>query len=263
MSSNRIRVLLVSLLAVFAISAVASASSASAFELKWKVCQKVAAGTGEFENDHCEGGAGAREWKWVTLVAGEEFTTKSVSTSASFTLVQGTHTITCTHAEDTGTIKGGNPGTDTAEVKFTGCTTNETGCLVKSKEGTAKAGEIFVKPLKTRLVERNGKLADLFEPATGTTFVTLEFGKKEKVVVGPPEVRTLEEACTNFPHEGLVTGAVAAEVLNEPGSTGSLNWPNPELEKNTLKIFGLAAKLTGKVQVELTGAAAGWGFRGI
>lgn len=56
MSSNRMRVLLVSMLAVFAVSAVASSSASAA-------CYKVAvAGTGKFEKSTCAGAEGTKEY---------------------------------------------------------------------------------------------------------------------------------------------------------------------------------------------------------
>ena len=62
MSSNRIRILFVSLLAVFAISAVASASASAE-------CLKVVeAGKGEFEKSTCAGAAGTKEWVKAKLV---------------------------------------------------------------------------------------------------------------------------------------------------------------------------------------------------
>jgi hypothetical protein len=67
MSSNRLRVLLVSLLAAFAISAVASATSASASTYKpgiW-LCVKVASNKGAFNNSVCTNKAAAFNWTWA------------------------------------------------------------------------------------------------------------------------------------------------------------------------------------------------------
>jgi hypothetical protein len=65
MSTNRLRVMLVSLLAVFAVSAVASGSASAA-------CYKVVeAGTGSFEQPTCAGVVGTKEWVKVSALATE------------------------------------------------------------------------------------------------------------------------------------------------------------------------------------------------
>jgi hypothetical protein len=205
------RLVFLSLLAVFAFSAVASAS-ASAFNLEWEVNGAKLSGT-------------------------ENVTSKN---STNYTLTAGTKVITCTSVTATGTITSGKPGTDAATITFSGCTTSETGCLVKSAGEPAKAGTIVVS-VKTKLVEREPsgggakKEADEFSPASGTTFVSLEFGTKETATG-----KKLEGTCTNFPNT-TVKGQVAA--LTE-GS--NLNFPSPELKGNTLEAFGKAATLVGK-----------------
>jgi hypothetical protein len=212
---RKTRLVLLSLLAVFAFSAVAAAS-ASAFNLEWEV-------------------NGAK------LASGKTENVVSKNTT-NYTLTAGTKVITCKSVKvgaKEGTITGGKPGTDAATITFSECSTSETGCLVKSAGPPAKAGTIIVK-VATKLVEREPsgggakKEADEFSPASGTTFVSLEFGKTETAGM------TLEGACTNFPNT-TVKGQVAALTEGE-----LLNFPSPELKGNTLEAFGKAATLVGK-----------------
>lgn len=262
MTCNRLRLLLVSLLAVFAVGAVASASSASAFNLEWEVCEKTTESPikeppEKFDNHKCNSKAKAlaeREWEFKKLAAGAE--RKTVSSGGVFTLVAGGKTITCQKVADTGTITGGKPGTDlAAEIRFTECKTGQTGCLVKTA-GQAN-GTIVVVNIPTVLVEREPsgggakKLADEFkENATTKEFVTLKFEAEAG------------KSCSEYT-ETKVKGQVAAETVT---GTGELNFPSPELKGNTLKAFGIAAKLTGKVTVEVIQTlgeefGSGWAVR--
>jgi hypothetical protein len=213
---RKTRLVLLSLLAVFAFSAVAAAS-ASAFNLEWEV-------------------------NGVKLASGK--TEKVVSTSlTTYTLTAGTKVITCAKTlvgPGNGTITGGKPGTDAAKIDFEECKTSETGCLVKSAGEPDKAGTILVSVI-TVLVEREPsgggakKEADEFKPASGTTFVSLEFGTKETATGNK-----LEGTCASFPNT-TVKGQVAALTEGE-----TLNFPSPELKGNTLEAFGKAATLVGK-----------------
>jgi hypothetical protein len=211
---SRIRVGLLSLLAVLAVGATMSAS------------------------------ASAHEWKINGTVVNTSLAV--TSTGGQFQLVAGTNVAQCTGVTDKGTVNKG--GADEAtEIKFTGCTTNETGCLVKSAGAPAKAGEIIVTSIPTLLV--TGKtstgtevVADEFKQKANGEFVTLETGKKEIAS------NTLTEICTTFPHASKVTGHVAAIVEN---GTQTLNFPNPELQGNTLVAFGKNAKLFGSDQQAL------------
>jgi len=268
MSSNRLRVLLVSLLAVFAVSAVASASSASAFNLQWDVCETGTKGVEpptKFDDHGCSTKAkplAEREWEWKILAATE--TRKVISNikpGTTFVLKALNIVVTCKSATDTGTITGGTPGTDETTVTYDECTTSIAGCKVKS--ATKPAGEILVSNIKTKLVEGETKagvkvVADEFFKAG--EFVTLEFGEVEK---GTPPTSTLEKACPKIPLTTKVTGKIYA-IAQEPGLPliGLLKFPTGGLKTpvNTLNVFGVGAELTGEEQQTLEN---GWAVTAI
>lgn len=241
MSSNRIRVLFVSLLAVFAISAVASASASAACANPPKC---------EWEQQATEKGAYA-------LLAGTEKLNVEGS-GGEFKLKAGTTTVTCTAATAFGFIEKEGKGT-AQSLKFTGCTvkvgTGEA-CKVKSR-GTAKVGEIVATNAATQLVER-GAAKTLANQFKGTKkgaeeeFVLLEMGKKRKA-----KTFKMEEPCTGIPATTQVKGQVAGEAKNkveveneEPANQTpeevELNFPEPQLVGNTLEAFGVSATLVGK-----------------
>jgi hypothetical protein len=246
MGSNRLKLLLVSMMAVFAISAVASASSASAFEFRWWGC-KEAAGTGTKYTEHlCKEASGTGKWEWVKEVAGEKWAT--TSKGGPFRLTAAGKTVTCKKVKDEGFTEGS--GEDLAtKITFEECSTGQTGCKVRSAGGTF--GTIVVEGLKTQLRERETAakakvLADEFkENATTKQFVTLQF---------EPEPG---KSCSEYT-ETKVRGEVAAECKNLANGEVELNFPEKELKGNTLEAFGVAAKLEGKA-TELW--SNGWGLQ--
>jgi hypothetical protein len=242
---HRLRVLLLSLLAVLAVSAIASASASAAFKLEWEAAKCEAQAGGKYEESECnkEGATKAFELVFKALTGAETRTIESESLSA-FKLEAGTKVITCQKNTGEGTAASAGKGEATT-ITFTECATSEAGCNVKSA-GQAN-GTIVVKAVPTKLVEREPggggvkKLANEFkENATTKEFVTLKFE--------PDAGKT----CTNFP-ETKVQGQVAAIVENqtsgEENGDVNLTFPEPaELKGNTLKAFGIAAKLFGKVK---------------
>jgi hypothetical protein len=217
---------------------------------EWEVCEE-AAGEGKepptkYDEHKCTTKAKAlalRKWQWSVLGAG--VTKKVKSSGGTFTLTAGGKVITCTAVTDKGTITGGKPGTDLAEnITFTGCTTKQAGCEVKSAGGTL--GTIVVPNIPTKLEQRvvgeEEVVVDNFEQnATTKEFVTLEFSGASCAGAGYVTTK--------------VKGTVAAEVV--PG-TAELNFPATALEKDTLEAFGLKATLTGKDTQELENE---WAFR--
>jgi hypothetical protein len=130
MSANRIRVLLVSLLAVFAIGAVASAT-ASAHEFSVP-CHKVIAankGLGEWEDAACTKAGGTKEFT-TKLLAGE--TEEFLDTSGPAILVAPAVAIEIECWEDTSKGKLEAAGKTTGEATFYRCrVVTPAGCKVK------------------------------------------------------------------------------------------------------------------------------------
>jgi len=230
-----IRLAGVAVLAVFAISAV-TASAAFATGPVWKV-----AGT--------------------ELKAGQ---TKAITAKqkTSFTLTAGSLiTVLCDKATSSGEIIGGVPGTDKAKITFSECVVKgfESTCHVNSPG--EEAGTIFTEA-KTELVyigsseqaeKLEGPIGDLFSPASGTTFVTLE--------VGGSSCPALTKGTNKV--EGSVIAKV--EPYNTEAKSGTLNFPSSPVttgylwsggelieDKPTLKVFGVVGcTQVGEELVEL------------
>jgi hypothetical protein len=260
MSTNRIRVLLVSLLAVFAVSAVASAS-ASAEGPHWRVpCRKVSVankGLGEFNNAACTEVGGTKEFTNV-LLTGETIKAVSKNKAGTSFILKGTLagvkiTLECTKVEDKSTLEGGGPGKDKNEIIFTKCTVTapaESGCKVKEPI-TVKTITVLVflsrkkttPPEKWRVQtekeyeEAPGKgeeraIGDEFKPETGTTFAEITLSGCNKA----------HEALNGtFPVKGTDTGIASGSLLEFKEETSSLTFG------------GNAATLTGTVEQEVEG----------
>jgi len=256
MSSSRIRIMLVSLLAVFAVGAVAS-SSASAFGKVFEVCQPKS--TGLYVNHKCTETTGMLEegvrWEWQVIGPTVKFEVES--TGGEFKLTNGVKESVCTAVTNTGQIEAGGKS-DEVFLKFTGCTNGPGTCEAFSpgKDGTK---EIEVKDIDDQLVERltNGGggpvLADEFKEGDNPNneFVTIEFEAPGT------------EACTGFTTI-KVKGQVAGECKNVTvGGVGQteLNFPNPELQGNNLTAFGGASSLFGKANAFISGTKVGWALR--
>jgi hypothetical protein len=220
---SRIRFILLTLLAASAIGAVVSASASA--RGTWKINKTMEA-------------------------SGQEVT----SSGGPFTLSSVGKEVKCTHATDKGKVAAAGKD-EASEISFTGCTASESGtqCSVKSAGPPAKAGEIIVNNVTTELTERANPvtlttvLADEFKgkAAKENEFVTLEIGIKETT-----SGNKMTEKCANLPETTKVTGEVAAIVNN---TTEELEFPTSELKGNTIKAFGVAAKLVGNTKQKLVG----------
>ena len=130
-----------------------------------------------------------------------------------FKLTAGTLTITCKEVTDKGTITGGKPGTDLAEeIKFTGCTTGQAGCKVRSKGGTF--GTVAVTNIPTKLEQR----------VIGEEEILVDNFEQKEIEPGKFEFVTLQfepesgKSCSEYP-ETKVKGTIAAEVVPGTGRT--------------------------------------------
>ena len=267
MSSNRLRVLLMSLLTVFAISAVA-ASTASAHRV-WTICKEVP-GEGKepptkFDNNTCSTAlkeVKLRKWEDVVLPAGEKPKLEVVEVVEPFTLKAGTTTITCKAvALKEGTIENitGPTGRDKGTVEFSECKSSVAGCTV--------AEPIKDKGKESALVENTvtpTKIYDMFAPEGWKEEATKALANAQ-IKPFAKITQTPNPPCVNTEVEG---NGVAAEIVPEGLSVPkTLKFPCPKLSPVnqwngvkevtlTLKAFGGPAEECGQVKVQLTSKGA-------
>jgi hypothetical protein len=197
MSSNRLRILLVSMLAVFAISAIASASASAK---GWWVCKQVAAGTGTFNSSLCNVEGGTREWEILAVPAGEkwEFSGFEHTTVSRIIFQEKAITIECpeisfinkkgeeTH-ESGGQVASDAflTGTNSGEIfkiQFSDCkvTTKPEApkCkigLTKEEEEKKETGDITTGEITVELSATTGKVT--LKPKGSTTFASFKLAE--------------------------------------------------------------------------------------
>ncbi len=244
---SRTRIISIALGALLALTGLA-ASNAQAEGPLWLIglhlCKKVAHNTGPeyfttLHNCTLIAGPAEGEWKLENLSAfhlGSGTTLNETSNNVSGNvakLVGSGTTIECSSVSDTGTVKGGAPGKDESTITFTGCKVEgktENQCHVKGNSGEP-IGTIVVSNAKTELVytgteaqakSETGPIGDLFLPASGTTFVTIDLESNET----PSGCKTT----------GLVKvkGSVVSETSPAPGTTAlkpTLKFPASPINK--------------------------------
>jgi len=265
MSTNRIRVLLVSLLAVFAVSAVA-ASAAQATE-------------GPFYK--IEGQPGTERLELL-----ENARTEAGNSETNQVLKAGTITVTCTEVKvNTGVINpalftgstGKNASGSLEIVEYSGCTVTGNGANCKVVGGTITT-RLLKNTLGYETNTRTGKILTIFEPVSGTEFAEIKFepappecgvaSTKVKVKAGKNGV--IAENQNEATHEAIEVNGVGghAEAKAEVGdisfsgtSPGAISVENEGvLTTRTgaagatgagLEAFGVAATLTGDTDVFL------------
>ncbi len=246
MHSNRIKHLMVAMLAVFALGAVASASASAA--PTWRA-------------------------SGVELAAAKKITINS-DTSRLWAPSLGLMII-CAKDEGTGVIENvGKAGIDTATVTFSNCaawSTQESSeeQVIQKEKLTCEVPNIVVKT-KTKLAYVPGsgekEVVDVQEPAEGTTFVTIvlkkctleegEYPVTGSVIGKIPRVQ-LEEK----PTEEAVMGDLLFETNNEPKvSKVTQRYPEYELggvkTKDTLELKKAPAAFESTEVIELAPNAA-------
>ena len=96
--------------------------------------------------------------------------------------------VECTGVTGSGTLQGGEPGTSSATLKYTGCkvlvkeTSEEAkGCSVRSKGASSGTIEASLKSklvyigTKAQAEKEEGPVGDLYTPASGSVYAALEF----------------------------------------------------------------------------------------
>jgi hypothetical protein len=281
MSTNRIRVLLVSLLAVFAISAVAASAASAANEgPKWKghFCVKAKpAGTGEWKKKgatgKCEEIDATKKSEWEKIIgelpAGETEPITFKSTVTKLEVPKTGTIITCQKDTGTGNIKGNgaNPGTDEATILFEECSTSET-----CKAHNVGTEDIEV-PVNSELAYETKSAAEKHEEPVGiifrtkgnTTakFVTIKF-TGTGCTVAETTVNATGNAVGTAPGKAGVfckikpvatTEAVVHEISCPATAVkAAWNWIGGVLTEHKigLEAFGFEAKQVGEAKISLT-----------
>jgi hypothetical protein len=160
-------------------------------------------------------------------------------------------TITCEHVTSSGTLIGGNPGTDRANVTFSSCTVNgHPQCDVWSQG--QPFGQVFVE-LKSELVylenAENEKVGDLFTPKTGTRFVSLRATALSEGAcpVGVPSSGE-EEGGIKYGTSNIKGSIVAkVEPVNEHELAGALLFPEAKIAKAFQNVGGTLKEVKPKL----------------
>lgn len=265
-------------------------------------CAKVAeAGKGEFEKNTCEGAAGTKEfikvlapepqWRTAGFFNLNTFAETRLVTSTNVLAAGVTSTfklagavkIECKKVKNTGTLIGGNPGTDISLVYFEECsvegkTVAECGAKGLKPLAAANAGEVIV-AVKTVLVFRKGasesftEALDAFvaegESANKNLFVEFELtgtncgtlnGTKVKVEAAGTEITepAFKRKCGLLAEVGEITaaGVFKTTASGVEVTKGGINLPAAAIAEGELwepnpKVFKVI-----KCELKAAGAAA-------
>lgn len=266
MSTNRIRVMFVSLLAVFAVSAVVS-SSASAAHGYW-VCKEGAASEPpvKYDNHECNTQVkplAERKWEWLEVKGTEKFSVEGESAASKLEgEVAGLKTIVeCKKDKFKGEIE--KEGKSKGEITFETCEFFEVKNHVKTAVANCTVPPITFKFIDA-LVQGQGLgpatwgPEDQFNPETGETFVEIKIEGASCVLKGTYKATqhevAISEGTTTVKYKGQVcalpeagVGKVVHEIVCT--STGS-----------HLTFNGKAAYFFSTDPVHLVGTAKEWGW---
>jgi hypothetical protein len=157
-------------------------------------------------------------------------------------------TLTCTKEQDTGTIDGGEPGTDTAIIEYTGC----------SEGGYCTPAEPIKTEVNTELVYllSGGKkyIADLFTPKSGTVFVAFKCGGITQEVAGEVVGELLNSSKSKIEKGNATEETEAAKGFVKFTGASSEEYENSkgEVKKAELDWEGNPSTLQGEDEVVLT-----------
>lgn len=255
MSTNRVKHLLVAMLAVFAFSAVAAGAAQA---------------------------AGGPVWITKNTILPKKIKSESLA-GKKFTLT-GPANVECQKEKDTGELIGGNPGTDKTTVTFSECSLEGKKVSECSATGLGEVKEsgIIKTIAKTVLVYPEGKAPNkedawdaFFSEATNNVFAefTLEgpssgcgLVNKVKVTVEAEgtevELPTFKEKrkCGVLAEVGKVASGVFATTASGVMATeGGLNFPKPALTKAEMWNGTAFVKLTCGLHVKTSAGLSGVG----
>lgn len=171
MHFNRVRHLLVALVAVFAFSAVAAASASAH---TYVVCKET--GTEKYTEHLCKTKGETGKWSFAELTAAEKVEGTSGVSKLESNLGGVRVIIECKKDKLTGEIEGGGKSKDTV-ITYEECSLFQVVKHVKEALTTCVVPNIKTKALKDLLIAGKGiGPEEEFEPETGTTFteITIE-----------------------------------------------------------------------------------------
>lgn len=233
---SKFRSVLVALVAMFVVGAIASTSASAFSKPVWEVCSTENPGTGiKYEDSQCAKESGTGEFAWAPVTKELKLTSAGGHQEIVVSTTPTTSIVTCEKVEGTGNIKPNGKG-EIANLLYTGCKINITGCAIVKTKGQPN-GTIDISALKSTVTSAGDEIT----PASGSTFATVEIGKKEK------ENGEAEKACgvleTKDQLNGTIVAVVEGETLNFKGG-GAL----------TLK--GIKSEYLGKVTQKLENGSA-------
>jgi hypothetical protein len=183
--------------------------------------------------------------------------------------LDGLASVECSAVAGSGTIEGGEPGTGSATLKYTGCkvlvkeTSEEAkGCSVRSKgaaEGTIQA------PVKAKLVyigtkaqaeKEEGPVGVLYAPSSGSVYAALEFLGTCPTGVGGSH--NLEGDVVSEAPTGVQQWS--DETFPASAITHYFSWEGGKIVESSvtrLKVFILTVTDTGRVGMSITSMLEG------
>jgi len=245
MSTNQIRVLLVSLLAVFAVSAVASSPAFAAEE--FFTCQSSA--TGKFTESKCETASPPEKFEWLPITAAKKITGTSGNSKLEGTVAGLKLIIECKKDKTTGTTNEiETAGKNKGKILFEECGHPSEILRGNRKELTACTVANIEFSFLSQLIAGKGAGPELeFKPSPSTSklFVTIKI-----TGCALPEENKVEVAAEG---DGITCALPEAEVglvVHEIScwSTGDTN----------LRFAGKAASFTSAEKVEIETSKERW-----
>lgn len=245
MSSSRIRIMLLSLLAVFAISAVAAAS-ASAHE--FLVCQET--GTEKYTEHLCSTKNETGKWSFAAIAAGKSFEVEGTSGVSKLEGTIGGQKVIIECSTDVTKVTLEPAGATKGTITFSGC---KIFSVTKGKKTLLKcvvnsvgeaAEKIKLTFLDVLVTGKGGGPEDEFKPAVAEKpFVEIETSGAECALVA----KTAVTGTTICQLPEAEVGLVEHEIECSPSGS-------------SLKLGATAAGFFSAAKVKIVGTGAGWSW---
>ena len=236
---TRFKVLFISCMAAMGLFAVSAVGAQAA---TWHICEKVAAGTGTFNDSNCSVSGGTKEWKRVAFTGTE--TINSSGSNFELSVPARGIVIKCT-TQTSSNAKIFNSTEDSGTINFSSCKLFDS----EGHEATAcTVAEPITTTVKTHL-SGTSPIYDVFEPSTGTLFTNITISGASCAAITPGSYE--------------VTGNIAGETETGERVSQPLKFSEAisKAAGTALKFGKAAAFLSGTSHLSLSGAHSGsaWG----